>query len=55
MKDQPKPTVGFHDRYANDTEFKRQVDEARNRSAAERSLATLKKSLAMVKNREKMY
>lgn len=34
-----KPTIGFHERYANDLEFKRQVDDARKRSTDELKLA----------------
>ena len=54
-RDQPKPTVGFHERYASDTEFKRQVDDAKKRSNAARGTAALKKSLAMVSERKKSY
>lgn len=52
-----KPTVGFHERYASDAEFKRQVDEARRRSATERSTAAFQESLAMTrgKGRSKLY
>lgn len=36
-----KPTWSFHERYNTDAEFKRQVDEARKRSKADRGHATL--------------
>jgi len=42
-----KPTIGFHDRYANDAEFKKQVDEGRKRSEVKRTHTALKESLAM--------
>jgi hypothetical protein len=42
-----KPTVGFHDRYANDPEFKKQVDEGRKRADTKRNHHALKESLAM--------
>lgn len=50
-----KPTWSFHERYASDAEFKKQVDEARNRAAAERSTKALTTSLGMVANRQKLY
>lgn len=50
-----KPTVGFQDRYANDVEFKRQVDEGRKRSNQGKSLEALKASLNMVKDGKKLY
>lgn len=54
-KPSAKPTWSFHERYASDAEFKRQVDEARARTTAERSLTALTTSLNMVKNKEKLY
>lgn len=42
-----KPTIGFHDRYANDPEFKRQVDDGRKRAEASRNIRALKDALAM--------
>lgn len=51
-----KSTWSFHERYASDAEFKRQVDEARKRAAQERSTAALKESLEMSRgNRKKLY
>ena len=44
-----KPTIGFSDRYANDSEFKRQVDEGRKRSETKRQHEALKESLRMVR------
>lgn len=44
-----KPTWSFHERYSSDAEFKRQVDEARRRSAQERSTANLQSSLNMTR------
>lgn len=54
-KPSPKATWSFHERYASDAEFKRQVDEARNRAAAEQSKQALTKSLGMFSNGEKLY
>ena len=51
-----KPTWSFHERYSSDAEFKRQVDEARKRSAQERSTSALKSSLEMVQGKKpKLY
>ncbi len=54
-----KPTVGFADRYANDAEFKRQVDDGRKRAAANRTHDSLKESLAMIRGertaKKKLY
>ena len=47
--DTPKPTVGFHERYAHDAEFKRQVDDARKRASRERTTKALKASLALTR------
>lgn len=49
------PTWSFHERYASDAEFKRQVDDARKRRMQEQAQATLKTSLNMVQNRQKLY
>jgi hypothetical protein len=51
-----KPTWSFHERYASDAEFKRQVDEARKRSTSERNTVALKNSLSMTQGkRPKLY
>jgi hypothetical protein len=51
-----KPTWSFHERYASDAEFKRQVDEARKRSTSERNTVALKNSLNMTQGkRPKLY
>ena len=51
-----KPTWSFHERYQSDAEFKRQVDEARQRSAAERSLNALQTSLDLSRGKgKKLY
>jgi hypothetical protein len=51
-----KPTWSFHERYGSDPEFKRQVDEARKRSADERNLTALKSSLDIANNKgPKLY
>lgn len=50
-----KRTIGFHERYENDAEFKRQVDEGRVRSKERKSLAALQSSLSMVKDKRKLY
>lgn len=51
-----KPTWSFHERYNSDAEFKRQIDEARKRSAAERTTAALKTGLDIVNNKgPKLY
>ena len=50
-----KSTWGFHERYANDPEFKRQIDEGRIRSRAKQSLESLKQSLLMPTRKAKLY
>lgn len=50
-----KPTWSFHERYASDAEFKRQVDDARNRRMAEQQQTARDTALNMVKNRQKLY
>jgi hypothetical protein len=51
-----KPTWSFHERYASDAEFKRQVDDARKRSAAERGTAALQTSLDLTRGKgRKLY
>ncbi len=54
-----KPTVGFNTRYANDDEFKRQVDEGRKRADTKRDHAALKDSLSMIRGdytkKKKLY
>ena len=54
-----KPTVGFHERYATDEEFKQQVDEGRKRAASNRDSASLKDSLSMIRGdytkKKKLY
>jgi hypothetical protein len=50
-----KPTVGFQERYNSDAEFKRQVDDARRRSAQKRSLDALKAALDMQRTGKKHY
>lgn len=50
-----KPTWSFHERYNSDAEFKRQVDEGRQRRDAERNLIALQSSLDMVRKRKKLY
>lgn len=49
------PDTGFHQRYNSDPEFKRQVDEGRKRSAAERTHRQLKESLDMPRAGKKLY
>lgn len=51
----PNPTWSFHERYASDAEFKRQVDDARHRRMQEQSTEALTKSLNMVSQRQKLY
>lgn len=52
----PRSTWQFHERYASDSEFKRQVDEARKRSAEERGTEALKTSLDMTRGKgPKLY
>ena len=46
----PKPTWSFHERYGSDAEFKRQVDDARKRAAAEKNTVAVKSSLAIANN-----
>ena len=48
-------TWSFHERYASDPEFKRQIDEGRTRSQAKRELAALKEALAMPQHRKRLY
>lgn len=51
-----KPTWSFHERYSSDAEFKRQVDEARKRSAAEKNTESLKTSLDIANSKgPKLY
>ena len=50
-----KRTWSFHDRYASDDEFRRQVDEGRKRRQSERTHAAVTDSLAMVKNKKRLY
>lgn len=51
-----KPTNSFHERYNSDAEFKRQVDEARQRVKQEQGLAQLKQSLNITQNKgQKLY
>lgn len=51
-----KPTWSFHERYASDAEFKRQIDEARKRSSEERGTAALKTSLDLTRGKgTKLY
>lgn len=42
-------TWSFHERYASDSEFRRQIDEGRRRRAEEMGTTKLKKSLAMTR------
>lgn len=52
----PKPTWSFHERYGSDPEFKRQVDDARQRAASEKNTVALKSSLDIVNNKgPKLY
>ncbi len=55
IKRSDKQTWGFHERYENDAEFRRQVDEGRQRSKDRKSLDALQKSLNMFKERRKSY
>lgn len=48
-------TWSFHERYASDAEFKRQVDDAKRRQAQEQSTAALTNSLAMTSQGKKLY
>ena len=50
-----KRTWSFHERYASDPEFKRQVDEGKRRAQDKRELLALKKALSMPSRREKLY
>ena len=51
-----KPTWSFHERYASDAEFKRQVDEARKRAAREHGTVALKTSLDLTRGKgTKLY
>lgn len=50
-----KSTWSFHERYASDAEFKRQVDFARRQRMQDQSTEALSKSLNMVQNKEKLY
>lgn len=50
-----KPTWSFHERYASDSEFKRQVDFARRQRMQEQSTEALTNSLNMVNKRQKLY
>lgn len=50
-----KRTWSFHERYASDAEFKRQIDEGQRRSKEKRELAALKNALSMPQRREKLY
>jgi len=50
-----KRTIGFHDRYENDSEFKRQVDEGRARSKETRGQQELKSALSMFREKRKLY
>jgi len=45
----------FHERYASDPEFKRQVDEGRRKNRAKKSFAALESVLKMVKDGRKVY
>lgn len=47
-----RPTNSFHERYASDAEFKRQVDEGRRRATIERSSQQLQ---SVIKDRPKLY
>lgn len=44
-----RPTWSFHERYQSDAEFKRQVDEARKRKAAEESHSAISSALKMTR------
>lgn len=50
-----RPTWSFHERYASDAEFKRQVDEARRRSASRQSQQALNDALKAQRDRKKLY
>lgn len=50
-----QPTWSFHERYASDAEFKRQIDDARNRRMQEQATKTLTNSLNMTRDRKKLY
>jgi len=54
-----KTSWTFKERYAEDKEFRQQVDEGRKRRASERSLEELKESLKQVRGdqsaRKKLY
>lgn len=50
-----KRTWSFHERYASDPEFKRQVDEGRKRSAAQQNHDAVTAALAMPSQRKKLY
>lgn len=50
-----KSTWSFHERYANDPEFKRQIDEGRVRARMNRDHKALKSALSMVQEKRKMY
>lgn len=50
-----RPTWSFHERYAADAEFKRQVDDARRRAGERRTHAELKRALTAQRERRKLY
>ena len=50
-----KSTWSFHERYASDPEFKRQVDEGRTRAQSKQGLSELKSALAMPREKKKLY
>lgn len=46
-----RPTNSFHERYASDAEFKRQVDEGRRRVVNERNSKQLQGALDSIANK----
>lgn len=50
-----KPTWSFHERYASDAEFKRQVDEGRRRSRESATQQQIQSALDMQNQGRKLY
>ena len=48
-------TWSFHERYAGDPEFKRQIDEGRQRSKERREQDALKSALSMTREHRRIY
>mgnify|MGYP001564615826 CR=1 FL=1 len=48
-------TWGFHERYTNDAEFRRQIDEGRKRAQSKRELEALKSALSMTREHHRVY